>query len=157
MQNHSHGGDGASLIRRKPMHDEAKFDITAMIDLVFMMNIYFLVTMVTAALEEINLPSARHCIPAERDSSVIISILDNLDGGAARVFVGEDDSGDSLRDLAEQEQAVRSAVQEAVAAKMTTVLIKAERNVRLRDVARVGRWAAASPGMELKLAVIEKE
>ena len=38
-----------------------------------------------------------------------------------------------------------------------TVLIKAEKNVHLRDVARVGSWAASVAGLELKLAVIEKE
>ena len=47
------------LVKRRPIHDEAKFDITAMIDLVFMMNIFFLVTSVTAALAEIDLPAAR--------------------------------------------------------------------------------------------------
>lgn len=36
------------LVTHRPLRDDAKFDITAMIDLVFMMNIYFLVTTVTA-------------------------------------------------------------------------------------------------------------
>jgi len=151
------GGDDGPLIARKPSQDEAKFDITAMIDLVFMMNIFFLVTMVTAALEEINLPSARHCVPADRDASVIISILEAPDGGAGLVFVGEANSGASVKELADQERRIKAAVEEGVQARKTTVLIKAEKNVHLRDVARVGSWAASVTGIELKLAVIEKE
>ena len=38
-----------------------------------------------------------------------------------------------------------------------TVLIKAEKNTRLRDISRVGSLAVSVPGTELKLAVIERE
>ena len=38
-----------ALIPRKPISDDAHFDITAMVDLVFMMNIYFLVAWIVAA------------------------------------------------------------------------------------------------------------
>ena len=150
-------GDDAPLLGRSSGHGEAKFDITAMIDLVFMMNIYFLVTMVTAALEDINLPTAKHCAPADRDLSVIVSILENPDGGAGLVFVGDEPSGEPLRELTDQERRVRAAVEEGVKEKKTTFLIRAERNVRLREIARIGGWAASAPGLEFKLAVIEQE
>ena len=42
------------LIARRPDSETPEFDITAMVDLVFMMNIYFLVTFVTVAMGEIN-------------------------------------------------------------------------------------------------------
>ena len=48
------------LIARRPDSEPPEFDITAMVDLVFMMNIYFLVTFVTVALGELNLPAAKH-------------------------------------------------------------------------------------------------
>ena len=150
--------DDESLIAKKPWHSEANFDITAMIDLVFMMNIFFLVTMVTAALEEINLPSSNHCVAADGNESVIVSILESPDeGGAGLVFLGEGSSGEPLATLEDQERLIRTAVEEGVEVKKMTFLIKAERNVSLRDVARVGGWAAAVDGVELKLAVIEKD
>ena len=49
------------LVPHKPLVDDARFDVTAMVDLVFMMNIFFLVTWVETALAEIDLPTARHC------------------------------------------------------------------------------------------------
>lgn len=145
------------LTPRRPIHDEANFDITAMIDLVFMMNIFFLVTTVGASMAEIDLPAARHCAPADRDTSVIVTILASPDRGPGQVFVEDTPEGQPIVDLAQQERAIREAVEAGVRAKKTTVLIKAEKNVRLRDVARVGATANSVPGIELKVSVIEKE
>lgn len=150
--------DDEPIISKNSKHNEANFDITAMIDLVFMMNIFFLVTMVSAALEEIDLPSSSHCVAADAEASVVVSILESAaDGDAGRVFLGPASSGAELETLDDQERQIRIAVEEGVELKKNTFLIKAERNVRLRDVARVGGWAASVEGVELKLAVIEKD
>ena len=149
------GLDASPLVPRRPLVDEARFDITAMIDLVFMMNIFFLVTTVTAALAEVNLPAARHCAPADRDNSVIITLLAASDRGPAIVSV--EDSKADLTDIDAQERAIREAVEVGVRANRNIVLLKAEKGVRLRDVSRVGAVAVSVPGTELRLAVIEKE
>src|SRR5215467_13934174 len=151
------GPDANPLVKRRPIHDEARFDITAMIDLVFMMNIFFLVTTVGASLAEIDLPAAKHCAPADRDTCVIVTILAAPDGGPGLVHLDDDVSGRPLTDFEQQERRVRAAVEEGVRAKKMTVLIKAEKTVRLRDVARIGAIAAAVPGTDLKVSVIEKE
>ena len=149
--------DDNPLVPRRPAHDEAKFDITAMIDLVFMMNIFFLVTSVTAALAEIDLPAAKHCAPSDRDTSILITILAPVDQGTCKVFIGEADEGRPLGEGEAEERAVREAVEAGMRADKKTVLIKAEKNVHLRDVSRIGAVAVSVPGIELKLAVIEKE
>src|SRR4029079_2212469 len=81
--------DDNPLVPRRPAHDEAKFDITAMIDLVFMMNIFFLVTSVTAALAEMDLPTAKHCAPSDRDTSVLITMQAATGQDPFRVYIGE--------------------------------------------------------------------
>jgi biopolymer transport protein ExbD len=145
------------LLPRRPIHAEARFDITAMIDLVFMMNIFFLVTTVSAAMAEIDLPVARHCAPADRDTSVIVTIMASPDGGPGLVYLDDDASGKALLDVDQQERRVREAVEAGVRAKKTTVLIKAEKSVRLRDIARIGAVAAKVPGTDLRVSVVEKE
>ena len=145
------------LVKRRKIHDEARFDITAMIDLVFMMNIFFLVTTVTAALAEIDLPTARHCAPADRDTSVIFTILAGADKGPGQMTIDEGLEVFSLADIEAIERRIREAVETGVRANRNTVLIKAEKNVRLRDVSRVGAVAVSVPGTDLKLAVFEKE
>lgn len=149
--------EDAPLFPAREMHDDARFDITAMIDLVFMMNIYFLVTTLGAAAGELNLPAAKHCVAADRETSVIVSIIEGVDRSAGQVYVGDGREGEPLVEREEQEKAVRAAVEEGVRSQKNTVIIKAEKNVRLRDVARVAAAAAGVAGMELKLAVIEKE
>lgn len=148
--------DDNPLIPRRPAHDEAKFDITAMIDLVFMMNIFFLVTSVTAALAEMDLPTAKHCAPSDRDTSVLITIKAATDQGTCRVYIGEEGER-ALGEGEAEERAVREAVEAGVRGNMKTVLIKAEKGVNLRDVSRIGVIAVSVPGIELKFAVIEKE
>ncbi len=148
--------DNSPLIKKKKGHDEANFDITAMIDLVFMMNIFFLVTMVTAALNEMDLPNARNCVPVDEEEAVVISLLKGAtDDGDARFFLGEGDSGEQLTTFDEQEQRIRAVVEENVSIGRNTVLIMAEKNVPLREVARAGRIVAGIPKLELKFAVIE--
>src|SRR5258708_26846432 len=104
------------LVKRGPMHDEAKFDITAMIDLVFMMNIFFLVTTVTAALAEIDLPTARHCAPADRDNSVIFTILAGPDHGPGQMTIDEGLEVLSLTAIEPIERRIREAAEDAARA-----------------------------------------
>jgi biopolymer transport protein ExbD len=155
----SHGssplGD-ESLVPRKRSHEEAKFDITAMIDLVFMLNIFFLVTTVTAALSEMDLPVVRHCIPTGADEAVIFSLTTD-DGQTARLFAGEAAQGEAIIDEDEQARVARAGAEEALRSDKRVVLIKAEKNVKLRHLRHVAAAAASVPGIELRLAVIEKD
>ena len=83
------------LVARKPLVDDARFDITAMVDLVFMMNIFFLVTWIVAAAAEIDLPTARHCAATDADTTVIVTISDS-EGGAPLVYLGDVRPGEEL-------------------------------------------------------------
>ncbi len=46
-----------------------------MIDLVFMMNIFFLVTSIASAISELDLPPARHVHAADLEKAIIVSIV----------------------------------------------------------------------------------
>ncbi|HBH54473.1 MAG TPA: hypothetical protein DDY91_21535 [Planctomycetaceae bacterium] len=148
--------DDSPLMPHKPIHDEAKFDITAMIDLVFMMNIFFLVTSVTAALAEVDLPTARRVAPSDRDNSVLITILGNADPNSVRVYDGESGDGKPIPEVG-MEKRIRELAEAGVREQKPTILIKAEKTVRLRDLSRVASVASAVPGTELKVAVVEQE
>jgi biopolymer transport protein ExbD len=143
--------DEDTLIPRKTLVDDARFDVTAMVDLVFMMNIFFLVTWAEMARAEIDLPRAAHCSAAAQGQSIIFTILK----GPA-FFLGDGTSGVSIAP-AELEQKVTSAVEEGRRDEKDIVLIKAERDVPLRDVARLASIATSIKGIQLMLAVIEKQ
>jgi biopolymer transport protein ExbD len=148
--------DSDDLVGRRPDQEPPEFDITAMVDLVFMMNIYFLVTFVTVALGELNLPSADYCNPLDADTAVIVRMMRSLDGKSATVFLGDGDKGEPLNDGAEQERLVQAAVEEGVAAGKTAVLLKAEKKVRLADMFRIAS-AASVEGIQLHVAVLERD
>lgn len=144
------------LIKRRRLVDDAHFDITAMVDLVFMMNIYFLVSWVVAAMSELDLPVARHCSAADQETAVVFSVT-GKEGQRAEVKLGEGKSAEVVSDPTEVDQKVRAAVEAGMREGKTTVLIKAERDLRLKDVFRVETAASSVEGVRLYLAVTEKE
>lgn len=148
--------DGGPIVSRGSLEHHSEFDITAMIDLVFMMNIYFLVTTITAALADINLPAATHCSPADLEDSVVITILASGErpGG---ILIGDDTEAEPIGDAETQQREVQRAVEEGVRAQLNSVIVRAEKDVPLREVMRVARVAAAIEGVTLKVSVMEKE
>ena len=151
-------GDSAfdEFIPRKPQEETPEFDITAMVDLVFMMNIYFLVTYITVALGEISLPTANHVSPLDADSATIVTVMRTPDGRSIDVYLGDGTKSTPITDAAEQKKRVEQLVQQGVAGGRNDVLIKAERKVRLGDLFRVAS-AASAEGVKLHVAVTEKD
>jgi biopolymer transport protein ExbD len=144
------------LLTRKPLHDDAEFDITAMIDLVFMMNIYFLVTFLTAALGEVDLPTATHVAALDADTAQIVTLIGSLDGDSVTVHLGDGEVGEAITDVDLQTERIRDWVEQGAASGKKAVLIKAEKKVRLRELFRAST-AAAVEGMKLHVAVLETE
>ncbi|MEX2093796.1 MAG: biopolymer transporter ExbD [Pirellulales bacterium] len=144
------------LVLRQPHREPPEFDMTAMVDLVFMMNIYFLVTFVTVALSGVDLPSASHVAPLDADSSVVITV-EGGDGKPVVVFLGDREKGEAIRDAEQQEERIRAAVEQGVAEGKTDVLLKAEKKLRLGDLFRISSAAFSVEGLKLNVAVMEKD
>jgi biopolymer transport protein ExbD len=121
-----------------------------------MMNIYFIVTFVTVALAEINLPTARHVEPLDSETAVVLTLLGSLDGRGVEVRVGEGDDAVTLGGN-DQEEQIAAAVEQGAAAGKTAVLIKAEKKVRLSELFRVATAAAEAEGLKLHVAVVETD
>jgi biopolymer transport protein ExbD len=152
---HAGGLQSNSLTHRASEAQDARVDMTAMIDLVFMLNIYFLVTSLVNALAEIDLPAAKHVVAANLEESVILTVVAMADGSPAQVYLGD---GDAARLLpgGDEEASIAEAVESGKIAGKKHVVIKAERRVPLREISRVAN-AAASEEMSLNLAVMEKD
>jgi biopolymer transport protein ExbD len=144
------------LIARRSDSDMPEFDITAMVDLVFLMNLYFLVTFITAAMGQMVLPAVDHASPLDADTAVVLSLVRSLDGQSVTVHFGDGDEGEGLKDAAEQEQRVKAAIEEGVAAGKTAVLLKAEPKVRLADLFRISSLMAGHE-LQLHVAVLERD
>jgi biopolymer transport protein ExbD len=145
------------LLPRKPIADEGRFDITAMIDLVFMMNIFFLVTSFVAVAAK-DLPLAQHVVAADQEQSVVVSLITPEAGRPAQVFLGTPGpDNEPLPNNDEQDERIRAAVEEGLTAGKKNVLIMAAKTVLHRDVARVSSAAHLVEGIKVNLGVLEFE
>lgn len=146
------------LFARRRAAADTELDISPMIDCVFLLLIFFIVTSVPEAQTALELAAARHGVGVQPRDSLIVSLADSGDSGPAAIYLADGKQGDPLAGSAEQQDAlIRQAVEDARSNGKAIVLIKAEKGVLHRDVARVATAASAVEGIQLNLAVIEAE
>ena len=144
------------LLAPKPPGEMPEFDITAMIDLVSLMNIYFLITLSVGSAGEIDLPRAVRSKPLDAEHATIITVVPGRDASSVVVYLGDGKEGKAMTDPTEQEEQIAAAVDVGLARQKTDVLIKAEKTIRLREMRRISA-AASREGVTLNMAVWEKE
>ncbi|RIK81656.1 MAG: hypothetical protein DCC67_07995 [Planctomycetota bacterium] len=146
------------VIARSRQVVDAEMDITPMIDCVFLLLIFFIVCSTMDQQSPIELASARHGKGVgERDAIVIAIAAGGVD--AAPVYLADDVTGEPVAgDFDAQREAIRAAVAEQqLKDGKDDVLIKADRNVAHRDVARVIKAVSQVEGVSIHLAVFEAE
>ena len=154
--------DSGPVLPRRPVQDTADLDITPMIDVTFLLLIFFLVASNMAQSNPVDLPPARYGGGVSKRTSVIFTVADGGGpSGSAEVFLGDGKQGERLPDdQAEQKRRITLAVEEGFLRDgKTSVLVKAERLVRYREVSRVVAAAAAAEveGLQMHLGVLEIE
>ena len=135
-----------------------EMDITPMIDITFLLLIFFLVCSTPDESTAIELAKARYGKGiAERDST-IITISDEA-ANPAPVYLADGRTGDPLtNDLDEQSNLIAEAVEtDRREHDRENVIIKADRNVAHREVARVIKAVSRVPGAKIFLAVLEAD
>ena len=141
-------GDEGPVLARRPIDDSADMDITPMIDITFLLLIFFLVCSTMSQSTAVPLPPARYGDGVDEQTAVIITI--DGEGGEAkpRVYLGDGTSGTLLPDDHEtQETLIREAVETGLGTgNKTAILVKAAKAVKSADVERVSK--AAAPGTE---------
>ena len=146
------------LVQRRKRSTDDELDITPMIDCVFLLLIYFLVTSISDDPEAVELPKARHGVAVSADNAIILTLADRGRVGGALVYLADGKKGSPLPDdPSAQEEQVFDAVAEAQSSGKEHVLIKAEKGVHYRDVARVMAAAAQVEGMTLDVGVLESD
>jgi len=170
--------------RRRETDDAGDLDITPMIDIVFLLLIFFLVASIPEMNAQAKLPPAKHGVGVNPHKSVIITIGETSDPSRGEVYLADGTEGapmpvDPAGQAAAIEQALQGKgnyrlrgdadVQAAIIAQAVRigaerfgyadVLLKAERSVAHREVARVAEavGSAGVEGVQLNIAVLEAE
>jgi len=131
-------------------------DITPMIDITFLLLIFFLVTSRPDESTRIDLPEARYGRGVSQRESITFSVLQ---GGLdlAPVFLGDgrDPENQIDGDARKQADRIEAEVRKALNEGHANVIIKAEKGVPHREVARVSGAASRVEGIRLHFAVLE--
>jgi len=147
------------LGKRKRPQEDTEMDITPMIDCTFLLLIFFTVTSTPDAQTALNLAPAKYGVGVSQRDSIIISIAENGESQPASVYLADGKVGEPLSGApADQEAAIRKAVEEGLNEGKKDILIKAEQGVLHRDVSRVAAAAGGvSDTVKLNLAVMESK
>jgi len=137
--------DEGPVIQRRPVADTSEMDITPLIDITFLLLIFFLVSS-TLASQSVELPPARSGQGVSERTAVIFTVDQPDESEPAEVFMDDGISAKKLSDdPAEQDREIAQAVERAYDSGQgkSKVLIRAAKRVLYREVSRV-RAAAGS-------------
>jgi biopolymer transport protein ExbD len=148
---HPGSDDGGGFGRRRQTA-EMDLDITPMIDVTFLLLIFFMVASTMQATIEDNIPPAKHGVGIETGRSTIISIrLADAEDSSPVIVLGEGRGPQAgLEDVADY-------VREGVDNKRSRIVIKADRDVPHGFVQSVARAANTVDGIQFFIAVRDKQ
>jgi biopolymer transport protein ExbD len=150
--------DDAPVIRRRKVKNTAEMDITPMIDITFLLLIFFIVSSTAGNQTAVDLARARHGTGVNHRNAVIVTLDERGSPGGALVYLADGCVGDPLPDDPElQRKQIVEAVRHGVEANKTAVLIKAAKGVKHGEVARVSTAASEVEGITLHLAIFETD
>ncbi len=145
--------DLPALVPKRKLED-AEMDITPMIDITFLLLIFFLVAAKMDSQKAVGLPDARAggAVLAEKAVTVII-----VPSGADAVLVSNGDGGQFSTDPQVQEEEIASYVEEQLDSGKQFVLLKAGKGIRHKEVSRVAQAIGRADVPSLYLAVKQLE
>jgi biopolymer transport protein ExbD len=144
------------VLPRRPVKDTAEMDITPMIDVTFLLLIFFLVCSTMARQAAVELPPARYGSGVDERSSVVITVEPRGAGRPPAVYLGDGTAGTPLDDDYDaQQEMIVEEVENGLSQGKSNVLVKAAMGVKHGDVSRVASAAAKVEGIRLYMAVFE--
>jgi biopolymer transport protein ExbD len=152
--------DEGPAMPRKPMTDSADMDITPMIDIVFLLLIFFLVSSTPDKNTSVELAQARHGVGVSEKNSVVITIAQPEGSTKVQVFLADGRKGDPLsEDPAARTAAIVTAIEDGFFHKSKSqVLLKAGRKVKRKEVhaVEIAVGKADVEGLKIYHGVYEK-
>jgi biopolymer transport protein ExbD len=145
------GDDFEPVVLKRRKVEEADMDITPMIDMTFLLLIFFIVSGHMSENSGVTLPSARYGGVVQLNQAVILTMAPG-DPGVPSVFKGDGTAPETrLRGSTPEE--LDAAIEEYVDSERAKddkkyVLVQAERGLKSREVNRVVRAAANRENIE---------
>ncbi|WP_437191927.1 ExbD/TolR family protein [Planctomicrobium sp. SH527] len=141
----------SSKRHRDPPEEDDEINITAMIDIVMLLLIFFMITSKLQESSTLQVPAAKHGKEIAVDQSLVINVYQTDDSPEIYLSSGRQENGpvdyDSLRSF------IRTGINEG----RTNVIIKADRNIPSGFVEEVSKVIAeVDPDLKFYLGVIDR-
>jgi biopolymer transport protein ExbD len=141
---------------KRRMKADTEMDMTPMIDCTFLLLVFFVVGAKIDPDTAVQLPPARYGTGVDPTKAVVISIAQPAGATEPQVFLADSKDATPLpADADAQAAEIKAAVEAGVIDGRTNILIKAERGVKHREVARIAAAASQYEGVTLNVAVME--
>ncbi len=141
-------------LRRRRAHS-ADMDITPMIDIVFLLLIFFLVCSTLGKDASVQLPKAEYGVAVNPRTSTVLTVAGFKQDST--VFLGDGTAGRELSaDKELQESEIIQAIELGLREGKTDVVIRADRRLHHGEVVRVEAIAASVPGISLFVVTSDK-
>lgn len=141
------------MLRRETDEEaDQHIDMTPMVDVVFQLMTFMLLSSQMTGGEIVNVPPAVHGVGVQKDASAIVIILPPAEGqSSSQILMGED-----LRaPVAEDDESIKRYLSSAVAEGRSRVIIQADGQVDHGEVLRVAAVVGEVEGTSLHIAVQE--
>ncbi|MDA7951039.1 MAG: biopolymer transporter ExbD [Pirellulaceae bacterium] len=147
--------DQIELVRKKHRED-AEMDITPMIDITFLLLIFFLVATKMETQAQVQLPLAEHGKAASEKNSIILAITS--ENGQTKVLPHPPTEVFPVEDILAQEAAIADYVAQQMnrTPRPKFLMLKVDKDVESGEVDRVSRVATQEESLPLQLAVKEE-
>jgi len=156
--------DSSSILPRRPVKDDGEMDITPMIDITFLLLIFFLVASKMDAAADVQLPPAHYGGAVPEQGAIVVTVARG-EGDEAFIYKGNGEAAEWLLTSStpeDQESEIAAYIQEQLDEDSLAehIIIKAERGVRFREVDRVATAVGSvddvgDKGIKLNIAVLE--
>lgn len=152
------GEEGEAVTFRRPRQESVDFDITPMIDMTFLLLIFFLVTSAMDVGRAVELPAARSGKGTSPAQATIITVAYRGENLPPAVYLADGKVGTPLPDSPEEQRAkIQEAVRIGLQRGKANVLIKAERQLKHKEVSRILEDIAELGGVRVYVGVLEKD
>lgn len=142
------------MLRRRKIAD-AEMDITPMIDIVFLLLIFFIVCSTMGKNTLVQLPKARYGVAVNPKTSTVLTVAGS--GKDSVVYLGDGIAGRELSlDRETQEAEIIQAVEQGLKEGKTEVVIRADRKLHHGEVVRIESIATTVRGIGLYVIVDDR-
>lgn len=150
--NNNVGHPETLILLRRRRKDDTDIDITPMIDVVFLLLIFFLVCSTMGKNSTVELPKAKYGVAVNPATATVLTM--SGEANSSIVFLGDGTDGRQLsQDSETQRDAIVQAVENGMKQGRTNVVVRADRRLQHGEVARIESIAASVSGITLYVVV----